>query len=88
MDISLKDKVAIVTGASRGLGQAIAGAYAAAGASAMLSSRKQEGLTWHQAKFKQKAERRFRSTPMPLMKMPFKTWSMQRLRLTGASVFS
>lgn len=44
MDISLKDKVAIVTGASHGLGRAIAGAYAAAGASVVLSSRKQEGL--------------------------------------------
>ncbi len=44
MDISLKDKVAIVTGASHGLGRAIAGAFAAAGASVVLSSRKQEGL--------------------------------------------
>ncbi len=44
MEISLKDKVAIVTGASHGLGRAIAGAYAAAGASVVLSSRKQEGL--------------------------------------------
>ena len=43
MDISLKDKVAIVTGAPHGLGRAIAGAYAAAGASVVLSSRKQEG---------------------------------------------
>ena len=36
MDMSLKDKVAIVTGASHGLGRAIAGAYAAAGARAAL----------------------------------------------------
>lgn len=44
MDISLKDKVAIVTGASIGIGRAVAGAYAAAGASVVLASRKQESL--------------------------------------------
>ncbi|MFQ5942687.1 MAG: SDR family NAD(P)-dependent oxidoreductase [Anaerolineales bacterium] len=44
MEISLKDKVAIVTGASFGLGRAIAGAYAAAGAKVVLASRKAEGL--------------------------------------------
>ena len=40
----LTGKVAIVTGASRGIGAAIAGALAAAGASVVLASRKQEGL--------------------------------------------
>ncbi len=44
MDISLKDKVAIVTGASAGLGRAIAKEYAGAGANVVLASRKQEGL--------------------------------------------
>ncbi|MFM7509188.1 MAG: SDR family NAD(P)-dependent oxidoreductase, partial [Actinomycetota bacterium] len=33
-----------MTGASRGIGQAIAAAYAAAGAAVMLSSRKGEAL--------------------------------------------
>ena len=36
---SLKEKVAIVTGASRGLGRAIALAYANAGADVVLASR-------------------------------------------------
>jgi NAD(P)-dependent dehydrogenase (short-subunit alcohol dehydrogenase family) len=37
-------KVAIVTGASRGIGEAIARAYAKHGAKVVLSSRKIEGL--------------------------------------------
>src|SRR5689334_9567097 len=40
----LSGKVAIVTGASRGIGQAIAERFAEAGAKVVLSSRKQEGL--------------------------------------------
>lgn len=40
----LTDKVAIITGASKGIGKAIAMAYAQAGASVVVSSRKQEVL--------------------------------------------
>lgn len=41
----LTGKVAIITGASRGIGEAVARAYAAAGASLVLSSRKLENIT-------------------------------------------
>ncbi len=43
-DFSLKDRIAIVTGASRGIGEAIACTLAAHGAHCILSSRKVEGL--------------------------------------------
>ena len=43
-DFTLTDKVVVVTGASRGIGEAIAHACVAAGASVALAARSQEGL--------------------------------------------
>ena len=43
-DFSLQDHVAIITGASRGIGRAIAQRYARAGARVVVSSRKLENV--------------------------------------------
>ncbi len=44
MELRLDGKVAIITGGSKGIGKAIGGAFADAGASVVLTSRKQEAL--------------------------------------------
>ena len=44
MEMRLDGKVALVTGASKGIGLAIAAAMAASGASVMISSRKADAL--------------------------------------------
>ncbi|MFH2065456.1 MAG: SDR family oxidoreductase [Pseudomonadota bacterium] len=54
INISLKDKIALITGASRGIGEAVALALAECGAHCILVSRKLEGLNTVAAKIKEK----------------------------------
>jgi NAD(P)-dependent dehydrogenase (short-subunit alcohol dehydrogenase family) len=44
MDLNLKNKVALITGASKGIGEAIAASLAAHGAKVVINSRKQEEI--------------------------------------------
>ncbi|MER3459473.1 MAG: short-chain dehydrogenase, partial [Chloroflexota bacterium] len=44
MDLGLRDKVAMVTGASRGLGKAVALAFAREGAKVAISARSPDAL--------------------------------------------
>jgi 3-oxoacyl-[acyl-carrier protein] reductase len=57
MDLGLKDKVAIVTGASRGIGRAIALALADEGCHVALSARGEEGLRQTEADVRAKGVR-------------------------------
>jgi NAD(P)-dependent dehydrogenase (short-subunit alcohol dehydrogenase family) len=53
MELRLDGKTALITGASRGIGQAVASSFAAAGASVMLSSRKADALSQAKAEIDQ-----------------------------------
>ena len=51
---SLKGKTALITGASRGIGEAIATAYSEAGAKVVICSRKEQGIKMAAGKIKEK----------------------------------
>lgn len=44
MNLGLKEKVILVTGASRGIGKAVAAAFAAEGSTVVLTARNQQDL--------------------------------------------
>ena len=84
MQVSLEGKVALVTGASKGIGRAIAAGMAEAGASVMLSSRKLDQLE-QAAAGDRRRRRRVRRQRRPASTPPTPAWRRRSSASAGST---
>lgn len=85
--IDLSGKVAIITGASRGIGQSIAEQYAQAGAKVVLASRKQDALDEVAASIKENGGEALAIAAHTGKKKPSKNWLIKQSKLMAKLIF-
>ena len=81
----MNDRVALITGASSGIGRATAEAFAAKGASVVLAARRQDELESLVTEIEARGGKRPPSRRMCPQRRTWSGWSPTRLRRSGVS---